>query len=145
MVSCPECLTPVVGNVLGRKGWTKLPEHFLKLPQRARGVFRPFDVANQMGPCLTRTWHWPFKQVVSIYWTSVVFNMGMTGLFTRRGKYSTWYEKNNTEKERRINNGGFIAEKISFIKAEMGLFFFLKGFALPVWCCWIQNFTPSCI
>lgn len=85
MVSCPECLTPVVGNVLGRKGWTKLPEHFLKLPQRARGVFRPFDVANQTGPCLTLTWHWPFKQVVSIYWTSVVFNMGMTGLFTRRG------------------------------------------------------------
>lgn len=82
MVSCPECLTPVVGNVLGRKGWTKLPEHFLKLPQRAYGVFRPFDVANQTGPCLTLTWHWPFKQVVSIYWTSVVFNMGMTGLFT---------------------------------------------------------------
>lgn len=84
MVSCPECLTPVVGNVLGRKGWTKLPEHFLKLPQRACGVFRPFNVANQTGPRLTLTWHWPFKQVVSIYWRGVVFNIGMTGLFTGR-------------------------------------------------------------
>lgn len=103
MVSCPECLTPVVGNVLGRKGWTKLPEHFLKLPQRAYGVFRTFDVANQTGPCLTPTWHWPFKQVVSIYWTSVVFNMGMTGLFTRQGNTQPGMTKITLKKREKIN------------------------------------------
>ncbi len=151
MVSCPECLTPVVGNVLGRKGWTKLPEHFLKLPQRACGVFRPFDVANQTGPCLTLTWHWPFKQVVSIYWTSIVFNMGMTGLFTSWGNTQPGMKRITLRKRKNKQWKLHCRENIIH---QSGDGHFLGVFSSE-WRCrcsrvsapaqWHQNFTASCI
>lgn len=73
-------------------------------------MFRPFDVANQIGPCLTLTWHGPFKQVVPIYWMSVVFNIGMTGLFTHRENAQPGMKKQHLEKGK-INNGSLLLRK----------------------------------
>lgn len=108
MVSCPECLTPLVGNVLGRKGRTKLPEHFLKLPQRVSDVLHSPNVANQRGPCLTLTWHWPFEQVVSIYWC-LIWKWQAYSVFR---KTLILVQKKTLLKKGKIINEVFIAVKI---------------------------------